>query len=188
MACWVLGLWYNEKRNFLIALKMKNKILFLTCAIIGVIALYVLVVGKSVMAPGEKIETKETEVKSVEVKKESVNSNNEKKPMQLEIKTTQEGTGDRVIKSGDTITVHYTGKLTDGTKFDSSVDRGQPFTFQIGQGMVIAGWEQGFIGAKVGEKRTLTIPSDLGYGSRGAGAAIPPNATLIFDVEVISIK
>lgn len=110
------------------------------------------------------------------------------KSMGLEIKKTQEGTGERVVKNGDTIAVHYTGKLTDGTKFDSSVDRGTPFEFQIGQGMVIAGWEQGLLGMKVGEKRTLTIPSDLGYGSRGAGAVIPPNATLIFDVELISIK
>ncbi|HAS00148.1 MAG TPA: peptidylprolyl isomerase [Candidatus Moranbacteria bacterium] len=108
--------------------------------------------------------------------------------MELEIKTTQEGTGDRVVKSGDNISVHYTGKLTDGTKFDSSVDRGTPFEFQIGQGMVIAGWEQGLLGMKIGEKRTLTIPSEMGYGARGAGVAIPPNATLVFDVELISIK
>lgn len=110
------------------------------------------------------------------------------KPMELEIKTTQVGTGDRQVKEGDTITVHYTGKLTDGTKFDSSVDRGTPFSFTVGQGMVIQGWEKGFLGAKVGEKRTLTIPAEMGYGARGAGAVIPPNATLIFDVELISIK
>ncbi len=116
------------------------------------------------------------------------NSTNNAKPMGLEIKTTQEGTGDRVVKSGDHIFVHYTGKLTDGTVFDSSVTRGVPFDFTIGQGMVIQGWEQGLLGMKVGEKRTLTIPSDLGYGAQGAGAAIPPNATLIFDVELISIK
>ncbi|NTW26793.1 MAG: FKBP-type peptidyl-prolyl cis-trans isomerase [Candidatus Moranbacteria bacterium] len=107
--------------------------------------------------------------------------------MGLEIKTTQEGTGDRVIKSGDHISVHYTGKLTNGTVFDSSVTRGVPFDFTIGQGMVIAGWEQGFIGAKVGEKRTLTIPAEMGYGSRDMGT-IPANSTLIFDVEVMGIK
>lgn len=168
---------------------MKNKIFLLVCAIIAVVAVYVLMVGKSVVAPKEVgTETKNISNKETQVKKENVNSTNEKKPMALEIKTIQEGTGERVIKSGDTIAVHYTGKLTDGTKFDSSVDRGTPFEFKIGQGMVIQGWEQGFIGAKVGEKRTLTIPSELGYGSRGAGASIPPNATLIFDVEVISIK
>lgn len=157
---------------------MKKKVL------IGLIVLVLVILGALLMRgkPASAPATKE------EAKKEVNNSNNSKKPMGLEIKTTQEGSGDRVIKSGDTITVHYTGKLTDGTKFDSSVDRGTPFTFQIGQGMVIQGWEQGFIGAKVGEKRILTIPSELGYGSRGAGASIPPNATLIFDVEVISIK
>ena len=94
-----------------------------------------------------------------------------------------------MVKAGDTISVHYTGKLVDGTKFDSSLDRGTPFTFIVGVGQVIKGWDQGLLGAKVGEKRTLTIPSDLGYGAAGAGGGkIPPNATLIFDVEVISIK
>jgi len=110
------------------------------------------------------------------------------KAMQLEIKTTQEGSGDRIVKSGDTIGVYYTGKLTDGKIFDSNTGTGKPFEFTVGAGMVIQGWEQGFIGAKVGEKRTLTIPSDLGYGVTGAGGAIPPNATLIFDVELVSIK
>lgn len=112
----------------------------------------------------------------------------EEKPMELEIKTTQQGAGEREVKSGDMISVHYTGKLTDGTKFDSSVDRGEPFTFQIGQGMVIQGWEKGLLGMKVGEKRTLTIPSEMGYGARGAGGIIPPNATLIFDVELVSFE
>ena len=108
--------------------------------------------------------------------------------MELEIKTTKEGTGDRVVKSGDAIAVHYTGTLMDGTKFDSSVDRGEPFTFQIGQGMVIQGWDNGLIGMKVGEKRTLTIPSEMAYGSRGAGALIPPNSPLVFDVELVSFQ
>lgn len=117
------------------------------------------------------------------------NDNSNNKTMELEIKTTQEGTGDQMVKSGDKISVHYTGKLADGTKFDSSVDRGVPFDFVIGQGMVIKGWEQGLLGMKVGEKRTLTIPSDLGYGAQGAGGGlIPPNATLVFDVELLSIK
>ena len=116
------------------------------------------------------------------------NKNNTNKSMGLEIKTTQVGTGDRKTKVGDTISVHYTGKLTDGKKFDSSLDRGTPFEFKIGQGMVIAGWEKGLLDMKVGEKRTLTIPSDMGYGSRGAAGVIPPNATLIFDVELMGIK
>ncbi|MFA5993900.1 MAG: FKBP-type peptidyl-prolyl cis-trans isomerase [Parcubacteria group bacterium] len=110
------------------------------------------------------------------------------KGMELEIKTTAEGSGERKTKLGDKISVHYTGKLVDGTKFDSSVDRGTPFEFQIGQGMVIAGWEKGLLDMKVGEKRTLTIPAEMGYGARGAGGIIPPNAALIFDVELMAIK
>jgi peptidylprolyl isomerase len=108
--------------------------------------------------------------------------------MDLKIETTKEGVGTAVTKNGDTISVHYTGKLEDGTKFDSSVDRGTPFEFTIGQGMVIVGWEKGLLDMKVGEKRTLTIPSEMGYGAQGAGGVIPPNATLIFDVELIKIK
>jgi len=117
------------------------------------------------------------------------NPNNETKPMGLEIKTTQEGTGTQVVKSGDTVSVLYTGKLMDGTVFDASVKHGnQPFDFTVGAGMVIKGWDQGLLGAKVGEKRTLTIPGDLAYGPQGIPGTIPPNATLVFDVEVISIK
>ena len=96
------------------------------------------------------------------------------------------GEGDE-ISAGQVAEVHYTGWLTDGTKFDSSVDRGQTFEFPVGAGMVIKGWDIGVAGMKVGGKRKLTIPSELGYGERGAGGAIPPNATLIFDVELISI-
>ena len=97
------------------------------------------------------------------------------------------GTGPEV-KAGDTVVMHYKGTLTDGTKFDSSYDRNEPFTTQIGVGQVIKGWDQGVPGMKVGGKRKLTIPSDLGYGERGAGAVIPPNATLIFEVELLEIK
>jgi len=97
------------------------------------------------------------------------------------------GTGD-TAKSGQTVTVHYTGWLTDGKKFDSSVDRGQPFQFSLGAGQVIKGWDEGVAGMKVGGKRQLRIPPDLGYGSRGAGGAIPPNAALIFDVELLGVK
>lgn len=97
------------------------------------------------------------------------------------------GTGPEV-KSGDTISIHYLGTLEDGTKFDSSYDRKEPFEVQVGVGYVIKGWDQGVPGMKVGGKRKLTIPSDLGYGARGAGGVIGPNATLIFEVELIDIK
>jgi FKBP-type peptidyl-prolyl cis-trans isomerase len=97
------------------------------------------------------------------------------------------GTGDTAA-AGQNVSVHYTGWLENGKKFDSSVDRGQPFSFPLGAGRVIKGWDEGVQGMKVGGKRKLTIPSDLGYGSRGAGGVIPPNATLIFDVELLGVR
>ncbi len=91
-------------------------------------------------------------------------------------------------KAGMTVDVHYTGWLLDGTKFDSSVDRGKPFSFHLGAGEVIRGWDEGVAGMKVGGKRKLRIPAELGYGSRGAGGVIPGNATLVFDVELLGVK
>jgi len=96
------------------------------------------------------------------------------------------GTG-AAAASGQKVTVHYTGWLTNGTKFDSSKDRGDPFVFPLGRGQVIKGWDQGVQGMKVGGKRKLTIPPEMGYGSRGAGGVIPPNATLIFEVELLGV-
>jgi FKBP-type peptidyl-prolyl cis-trans isomerase len=93
-----------------------------------------------------------------------------------------------VAKSGKTVTVNYTGWLTDGTKFDSSLDSGTPFAFALGQGQVIKGWDQGVAGMKVGGKRRLTIPPALGYGAEGAGGVIPPNATLVFEVDLLGVK
>lgn len=97
------------------------------------------------------------------------------------------GIGEMAV-SGKTATVHYTGTLTNGQKFDSSVDRGQPFSFHLGVGQVIKGWDEGVQGMKVGGKRKLTIPANLGYGARGAGSAIPPHATLVFDVELLGVR
>ena len=109
------------------------------------------------------------------------------------LKYTDTKTGDgATAKAGNKVSVHYTGWLSDngakGKKFDSSVDRGQPFQFTLGAKQVIAGWDEGVAGMKVGGKRTLTIPPELGYGARGAPGAIPPNATLIFDVELLQVQ
>lgn len=93
-----------------------------------------------------------------------------------------------VAVAGKTVSVHYTGWLTNGQKFDSSVDRGQPFSFPLGAGRVIKGWDEGVQGMKVGGKRKLTIPSELGYGTRGAGGVIPPNSILVFDVELLGVQ
>lgn len=105
----------------------------------------------------------------------------------LKIETLKEGTGE-AAKKGDTVSVHYTGTLLDGTKFDSSVDRGQPFSFTLGQNRVIQGWELGVLGMKVGEKRKLTIAPELGYGAQSVGGVIPANSTLVFDVELLGIS
>ena len=108
-------------------------------------------------------------------------------PSGLKYTDVVEGKGESPRK-GDTVVVHYTGTLTDGKKFDSSVDRKQPFKFEIGMGYVIKGWDEGVLSMKVGGKRRLVIPPDLGYGMRGAGNVIPPGATLIFDVELLSLE
>jgi FKBP-type peptidyl-prolyl cis-trans isomerase FkpA len=105
----------------------------------------------------------------------------------LKYEELKEGAGDEA-KAGDVVHVHYTGWLKDGKKFDSSVDRKEPFEFKLGAGKVIKGWDEGVAGMKIGGKRKLTIPPELGYGSRGAGNVIPPNAELTFEVELLKVK
>jgi len=121
-------------------------------------------------------------------------SNLDAKPVTLQKIDTKQGTGAEA-QAGQTVVVHYTGWLYDehapdhkGSKFDSSLDRREPFSFPLGAGRVIRGWDEGVAGMKVGGHRTLVIPPDLGYGARGAGNVIPPNATLIFDVELLDVK
>lgn len=108
-------------------------------------------------------------------------------PEKLETKDETVGTGVEA-KTGDTVSVHYTGTLMNGKKFDSSRDKNQPFEFQLGKGEVIVGWDEGVSGMKVGGTRVLTIPSKMGYGARGAGGDIPPNAALVFEVELLGVK
>ena len=105
----------------------------------------------------------------------------------LEIEEIECGDGEEA-QSGDTLEVHYEGRLEDGTKFDASRDRGTTFEFQLGAGQVIQGWDEGLVGMKIGGKRLLTIPPELGYGKAGSPPVIPPNATLVFEVELIDIK
>ncbi len=107
--------------------------------------------------------------------------------MPLLIETLHPGSGAEAI-AGKSVTVHYVGTLTNGSTFDSSRSRGQGFTFRLGAGMVIAGWDQGVAGMKVGELRKLTIPPEMGYGDRGYPPVIPPKSTLIFEVELLSVK
>jgi len=107
-------------------------------------------------------------------------------PSELIYEDLSEGEGE-AAQAGQRVSVHYTGWLTDGTKFDSSKDRNDPFDFPLGAGHVIRGWDEGVQGMKVGGVRKLTIPPQMGYGSRGAGGVIPPNATLVFEVELLEI-
>jgi len=135
-----------------------------------------------------------TELSETQQKQENMNNaqntNAQNFPQEineLQAQILKQGIGEQQVNSGDEITVHYTGYLTNGTVFDSSVSRGTPFQLTIGVGQVIQGWDQGIIGMKVNEARRLLIPANLAYGNQGAGENIPPNSPLIFDVELISI-
>jgi peptidylprolyl isomerase/FKBP-type peptidyl-prolyl cis-trans isomerase FkpA len=150
----------------------KQTILLIVILLVIAFAIFLLMKPKESVAPDN---SKTTEQNSQIQKMDTV-----------KIEILQEGTGE-VSKVGDTLTVNYTGTLEDGTKFDSSIGRA-PFSFTLGENRVIQGWEQGMLGMKVGEKRRLTIPSSLGYGSSGAGGVIPPNATLIFEVDLLKIN
>lgn len=139
------------------------------------------------LAKKEAAEMIEKEDKEIQAYLAKNNLKGVKQPSGLYYVQTQPGTGVQA-EAGKTVSVHYTGKLIDGTKFDSSVDRGSPFDFGLGQGQVIKGWDEGIALMKVGEKGVLLIPSALGYGARGAGGAIPPNSILVFDVELLDVK
>jgi peptidyl-prolyl cis-trans isomerase A (cyclophilin A) len=145
------------------------------------------------MAKSRRAESDAAEEKKLQHAKDSITIVQYLKTNKHKGKRTGEGVYYVIRKSskgkkfiaGDTVTTHYTGKFLDGTKFDSSYDRNQPFTFVVGVGQVIQGWDEGFMMLKKGEKATLYIPSGMAYGERGAGASIPPNAILIFDVEIL---
>lgn len=120
---------------------------------------------------------------------QTVLDNNKETKMTDKLVITDEKVGDGVeATAGKLVTVHYTGRLTNGTKFDSSVDRNQPFPFMLGVGQVIKGWDDGVQGMKIGGKRKLVIPANMAYGERGAGGSIPPNSVLEFDVELLSVE
>ena len=108
-------------------------------------------------------------------------------PIRVQIEVLTRGNGATAV-AGDTVVVHYTGWLTDGTKFDSSLDRGRPFEFELGAGIVIQGWDEGVVGMRVGGKRRLTIPPELAYGDRSVGDVIPPGATLVFELELLEVR
>jgi len=148
-------------------------------SIVSVLALTVLATS----ACTKKVDETETSSASTE----TTQSNQGASVDQLKMDDTKVGTGTEAV-AGKLVTVHYTGWLTDGKKFDSSVDRNQPFKFTLGKGQVIQGWDKGVAGMKVGGKRKLTIPASMGYGSTGAGGVIPPNATLVFEVELLGVN
>jgi len=130
-----------------------------------------------------ELETEDTE--SIDTDTIDTDTTEDENPVQIEVLT--EGTGETVSQDGDTISVNYVGTLLDGTEFDNSYDRGEPFEFTLGAGTVIEGWDEGLLGMKIGEKRKITIPSEKAYGTRSTGS-IPANSDLIFEVELLEIN
>jgi len=160
----------------------KTLVTYLIIACIVVPIFFVLIINDKKQ---EKDET--VELDYIEQDKEENKDTKNMEDQELKIEVLQEGTGEEA-KDGDRVSVHYVGTLENGTKFDSSIDRETPFDFDLGAGQVIKGWDLGVLGMKIGEKRKLTIPSDLAYGDKGIPDVIPPKATLIFEVELLDIN
>lgn len=183
----------NQQTEEVVAFDVKKMIVALI-ALVGVIAIFV-IIGMNASSPSPSevatiVSTTPSEVKPTENEESDLENNEGGVDMNVDeliIEDIEVGSGEEAIV-GKKVTVHYTGTLTDGTKFDSSKDRGVPFDFELGAGEVIKGWDQGVEGMKVGGIRKLTIPSDLAYGDRGAGSLIAPGATLIFEVELLKVE
>jgi FKBP-type peptidyl-prolyl cis-trans isomerase len=165
---------------------------FIVTALVGIVALiffaYLIFVFGAFSSPPETPAQNTTADSTTRQATTSQTNSTASKAPEGELKIEDITVGDgQEVKSGDTVEINYTGTLTDGTKFDSSYDRGKPFETKIGVGQVIEGWDKGVVGMKVGGKRKLTIPPSMGYGDQSAGS-IPPNSTLIFEVELLGIK
>ena len=165
---------------------MRNLILSIIALVIIIFIMYFLFQGLSGKNQEPEPENNEQDINMEENNQQEENNEQNEEVTELKIDIIEEGTGPEA-KNGDTLSVHYTGTFQDGTKFDSSVGK-DPFSFELGAGLVIKGWDLGLLGMKVGGKRILTIPSDLGYGEAGAGGVIPPNSVLIFEVELLGIE
>ncbi len=163
---------------------MKKALILILIIVAAIVAV---IVWNKIRKTSEPVNTKTSISSGEKNKKSAINMQKEEMTTkELKKEVLKEGTGEKA-ENGDSVSVHYTGFLQDGTKFDSSVDRGTPFTFRLGEGSVIKGWDLGVLGMKVGEKIRLTIPPELAYGPRGVGA-IPPNSTLIFEIELLKIE
>ena len=181
--------WYNRDDTAVTTSSMKNLTVIITILLIAVFGfgLY-LVMGPSTSDEAQVVDTEDRSETAITTNNESAMDDTSVTLAEGVIsQTLAEGSGDP-IQAGNVAVVHYTGTLEDGTKFDSSLDKGQPFSFTLGGGSVIKGWDIGVEGMKVGEKRKLTIPGSAAYGEAGYPGVIPPNATLIFEVELVGIR